>query len=833
MKVLTSWLRSYLPGLSATDAQLAEALTLRGIAAEGVFDLTSQHGEGAGSLFEMDITTNRVDAMNHYGIAREVAVIYGLQLDPIAPELPAEEPGAAFPVRVEPDAEALCGRFTARVLRDVRIAPSRGVVAERFRLLEQKQISNAVDATNYVTQAIGQPTHAFDLDRIEGGIVVRKARAGERLRMLDGVERTLHPDDLVIADERKALSLAGVMGGADSMITAETKNVLVEAAWFDPMSIRRSAKRHGLHTDASHRFERGADFEAAPAASALVSRILLEAGGFISGPFVDIRQPAAMARTVGRSPVRLRMREVHRILGPTEEPKGISASEATTILLGLGCAIAAGDAGEPGPEHALHGAFTTHDLQHGTALQIAPAAPHLPPVTQEVSVEPLHTPETPEGQNPGQGVGLPGSPSRDLKGDLKQDLERPDLPIDSQEAALGQEAALPDPARAHSQAQQAPAPAGVSDSEQSFQVTLPSWRLDLAGEVDLLEEIARVYGYNRFRNTLPVFTGSVRELPTAAPLRAIRRVLLASGFSEAVSSTFVSAADAQLFAAQPGTAVPMGNPLSEEAGMLRPALLPGMLTMLGQNLHRGVEQAALFELGHVFTGSGAATPTDRATSERASIDRVDERISLCFGAVGRLHGKAVDFFAAKGVAEAVAALFTSRLLYWDRFPTELGLMPAWLHPGRSARLVMDGSTIGFFGELHPEQAARRKVRAAVIVSELRVDRLLPLGLRHPVPQELSRFQPVRRDFSFLLRDEVPYGAVAEAIAELGIAELQRVEPAEVLRDATGARVPAGEYSLLLRTVFQARERTLQDGELQEWAQGIQTAVEGLGGRLRG
>ena len=179
-----------------------------------------------------------------------------------------------FPVKIE--AEDACGRFTARVLRGVKIGESKdwfagAEVATYFGLLEQKQISNAVDATNFAWLAMGQPTHAFDLDKIEGGIVVRRARKGEKLKTLDGVERMLDPEDLVVADHAKALGLAGVMGGWDTMITPATTNVLVEAAWFEPMAVRRTARRHGLHTDASHRFERGADFNAAPVASALVS----------------------------------------------------------------------------------------------------------------------------------------------------------------------------------------------------------------------------------------------------------------------------------------------------------------------------------------------------------------------------------------------------------------------------------------------------------------------------------------------------------------------------------------------------------------------------------
>ena len=218
MKILTKWLRAYLPELAISDSQLAEDLTLRGIAVEGVYDL----GPGNGSLFEMDITTNRVDAMNHYGVAREAATIYGVRLAPLTFELPEALPAAkAFDVRIED--EAGCGRFTARVLRGVSIGESKdwfagGEVAAYFGLLEQKKISNAVDATNFAWLAMGQPTHAFDLDKIQGGIVVRRARKGEKLKTLDGVERTLDPEDLIVADHGKPLGLAGVMGGWETMI---------------------------------------------------------------------------------------------------------------------------------------------------------------------------------------------------------------------------------------------------------------------------------------------------------------------------------------------------------------------------------------------------------------------------------------------------------------------------------------------------------------------------------------------------------------------------------------------------------------------------------------
>src|SRR5580704_7880459 len=347
MNILTSWLRHYLPNLPVTDRQLADDLTLRGIAVEGVHSL----GPNNGHLFEMDITTNRVDAMNHYGIAREAATIYNLPLSPLIneassrPEPKAEwrdprissEAPQAFPVTIE--AKNLCGRFTAQVLRNVTIAPSTGDIKTYFEALGQKQISNAVDASNFTLMGMGHPTHAFDLDKLEGGIIVRLAHKGEKLKLLDGTDRVLEADDLVVADHKKALALAGVMGGWDTMITAETKNILVEAAWFDQATVRRSARRHGLHTDASHRFERGADFNGCPIANALVSQLILEAGGQVDGELIDVVIPAAQARTARRPAISLSHREVRRILGATEDGLGVVQETTETVLQALGCAL--------------------------------------------------------------------------------------------------------------------------------------------------------------------------------------------------------------------------------------------------------------------------------------------------------------------------------------------------------------------------------------------------------------------------------------------------------------------------------------------------------------
>ena len=334
MNILSAWLRAYLPPFDTNDRTLADDLTLRGIAVEGVFEVASPVG---GSLFETDITTNRVDAMNHYGVAREAAAIYGLSLAPLDTTLPSPKIGNGHPVRIE--APEACGRFTARILRNVTIGPSAGIVAERFAALGQKLILNAVDASNYVLLGMGHPTHAFDLDKIEGAILVRRARAGEKLKTLDGVDRILDVDDVVVADEKKALGLAGVMGGWDTMITPGTRNILVEAAWFDPGVVRRMSRRHAIHSDASHRFERGADFNASPVASALVSQLILENGGHIEGDLVDVVVPAVEQRVANRHPIAFSVTRCAKLLGRAEEGPGITDEIAASTLRALGCTL--------------------------------------------------------------------------------------------------------------------------------------------------------------------------------------------------------------------------------------------------------------------------------------------------------------------------------------------------------------------------------------------------------------------------------------------------------------------------------------------------------------
>jgi phenylalanyl-tRNA synthetase beta chain len=676
----------------------------------------------------MDITTNRVDAMNHYGIAREAATIYNLPLAPlldkenvvipalseskgknpgISPEVAATLMEAAFPVTIE--APALCGRFTAQVLRNVTIAPSTGQIAEYFNLLGQKQISNAVDASNFVLLGMGHPTHAFDLDKLEGGIVVRLARKGEKLKLLDGTERILEPDDLVIADEKKALSLAGVMGGWDTMITAETKNILVEAAWFDPASIRRSSRRHGLHTDASHRFERGADFNAAPIANALVSQLILQHGGHAEGELIDVNIPQIAARTASRPPIQLSVQQVQRHLGATLEDTPTNSALTPDLihqyLTALGCTLT------------------------------------------ETS-----TPDT------------------------------------------------------------------------TFSVQLPSWRLDLEREIDLIEEVARVYGYNRFANTLPTPLPVIAQ-PIAAKEAAVRTRLLALGYSESISSTFASHDDAGLFLEKGQGTVPMENPLSEEASLLRPSLIPGMLNMLAHNLNRDVKDVRLFEQGQIFTGTILA--------DSSIIDAVHESPQLSLGLTGnptatdRYTAQAPLFFELKGAVESILSLFT--LPGGPSAATFTAEAPAWLQRGRAATALVNNEPIAHFGELAHTQRDGRKLRQPTYLAQLNLARLYELPLKKVTAHDLSRFQAVERDFSFVFPDATQWHTIAAAIHALAISELQSLKPIEVWRDTK--KFP-GVYSLLLRTVFQSHDRTLRDDELTQWSSQIIEALTKLGGTLR-
>ncbi len=684
MKLSPHWLRDFVD-LTVDDRQLAEDLTAVGMAVEGI------SGEAKSTVFEMEIGTNRPDAMNHYGVAREASAIYDVPLKVIQPKLP-DQPGgdarppshANFPIAIED--EQGCPRFSARVLRNVRIRPSPADIAQRIALLDQRPINNAVDATNYTLWEMGKPTHVFDLDLLEGGkIIVRRAREGESLKTLDGVERKLTPEDLVVADARKPVGLAGTMGGFDTMITEKTRNVLIESAWWDPVMVRKMSRRHGLHTDASHRFERGADFESTVLSCDRVAELILQSGGgeLIGGP-VDV-----IARQIDQAPVVLRISEVHRMLG-----EGLDTTEILRILKRLGFEL------------------------------------------------------------------------------------------------------MPEPGE-----------------EPEFTVRIPSWRLDVEREIDLIEEIARLHGYDKFANTLPAFAGSVIELPEAKRDEKLRASLLALGYNEAVSLTFISHEDAEHFSNVP--VIEVANPLSEEASVMRTSMVPGMLNMLVYNLNRGSDNVRLFEAASVFEAAGPnATEAKR----------------ICLGATGSAVSPSVhqaarplSFFDLKGDVEILLHAFQHKTLQFKPDAAD------YYHPGGSAQAVMDGATVAQFGQLHPETAAKRKLRQDVFIAELYLDLLYKHDLREIRYEPLPRYPAVQRDFSFIFADSVVFEKIQQAVTSLHVSDLRSFIPIEIFR---GGSIPSGKYSILLRATFQSSQRTLNVFDVETRSVFIITALEDLGGTLR-
>src|SRR5207244_18655 len=422
------------------------------------------------------------------------------------------------------------------IIRGAKVTASLQRIARRLALVDQRPINNAADASNYTLWEMGHPTHAFDLDLLQGGkIIVRRARAGETLKTLDGVDRKLSPEDLIIADAKKPVALAGVMGGFDTMITNNTNNIMIESAWFDPVDVRKTAKRHAMHTDASHRFERGADYGATPIACALVAQRIIESGGGeLDGELID-----AVARELDQAPVVLRVSQVQRILGAKLE-----THEIVAILKRLGFEF------------------------------------------------------------------------------------------------------IPEPG-----------------SQAEFSVRIPSWRLDVEREIDLIEEIARLHGYNKFSNTLPGFSGAVIETAGAKKPSRVRSSLLALGYNEAVSLSFISHEDAETFSSSP--VVELANPISEEASLMRSSLVPGMLEMLAYNLNRGTENVRLFEIGDVYQASGDGATENRRICMGATVSELSSRISQ--GAIlDKPKDSTIDVFRSfKGDVETLLHAFERRSLTFD------------------------------------------------------------------------------------------------------------------------------------------------------------------------
>ncbi|MGB0012304.1 MAG: phenylalanine--tRNA ligase subunit beta [Candidatus Sulfotelmatobacter sp.] len=688
MKLSPQWIRDFVD-LTVDDHRLAEDLTSVGIAVEGI------SSSGDDTVFEMEIGTNRPDAMNHYGVAREAAAVYDLPLKTLSPKLPASRGEANFPIQVEEP--QLCPRFSARVIHDTRIRSSPEKIAHRLQLLDQRPISNAVDATNYVLWEMGKPTHVFDMDLIEGGrLIIRKAKNGEKFKTLDGIERTLTSEDLVVADAKKPVGLAGVMGGFDTMITEKTRNILIESAWWDPLTVRKTSRRHGIHTDASHRFERGADFESTILSCDLVAALILQSGGGeLVGNAIDV-----ISRKIDQAPVVLRLSEVQRILGGN-----LDSGEIFRILKKLGFGV------------------------------------------------------IPEGQ-----------------------------------------------------------------ADAQFRVHIPSWRLDVECEIDVIEEIARLHGYDKFENTLPAYSGAVRDLPHATLDATLRSRALAMGYDEAVSLTFISHADAERFSST--SVLELENPLSEEASVMRTSMAPGMLDMLMWNLNRDLESVRLFEMGRVYEMSGG----DRVEPARLCLGATATAVKSSLPAAGVVdvskgeHAEASEAFRSfKGDVENLLAGFEYSELSFDRKTAE------YFHPGRSARALMDGKEVAQFGQVAEAVKTARKLRQDVFLAQMDLEQLHAIGSRTVRFSPLAKYPAVERDFSFVFSDDVEFAAMRRTVISLRLRALREFNPVEIFR---GGSIGAGKYSMLLRARFQSDEGTLRDEQIAEWSAQIVAALQGLGGVQR-
>lgn len=693
MKVLYNWLKEF-TGLTAAPPELRSRLSMAGVSIDAI-DETA-----AGPVLDAEITINRPDLLGQLGIAREISALYRLNLKSPQPKFTESAEPASQAARVEIESPDLCARYTTRIIRNVKVQPSPDWLRRRLEALGQSSINNVVDATNYVMLELGQPLHAFDFDRLaEHRIAVRRARQGESMRTLDGIERKFSKDMCLICDARGPVAIGGIMGGAESEISFSTRNLLIESAWFEPISIRRASKALGLRTEASTRFERGADIEMAEFASRRAADLIQQlAGGEVLSGVIDVYpQPRAPQK------IELSRKELLRVMGAD-----VPDREVEEILSALGFA-------------------------------------------------PLRT--------------------------------------DANRGSAGSLAA-------------------------AWTCTIPSWRGDVTREIDLIEEVARLYGYDKFPARLPPARQPAEMLPHAREEKRLRERLVALGYNEIVAIPLVAPERDAIFRAENVTPPEIANPLSEDASLMRTSGAVSMATAIEWNLNHGQKNLRLFEIGKMYQAREGKP--------------VETRI-LTLGTTGSareqsIHESAREFSFAdlKGDLDEIAALAGGA--NWQHGG------PQWLAQTRAARisLALDGQKpLGVAGQLARDAAQKFKLRQDVYLAELLLEPLLgsvakaSAALRY---EQLPRFPSVERDFSLILDDRVTFAAIEQAIRALSISELRHVEPLDLFR---GGQIPAGKYSLLVRVTFQSDAATFTDSQLAEFSARIATTLaEKLGASLR-
>lgn len=626
---------------------------------------------------EVDLTPNRGDCLSLAGLAREVGALYNA---PVTRPVVAAVPAVHDEVRsIEVLAPSACPRYLGRVIRNVDLSkPTPLWMVERLRRADVRSIDAAVDITNYVMLELGQPLHAFDLAEINGGIRVRMAEEGEKLVLLDGQEVTLRSDTLVIADHSRALAIAGVMGGEHSGVSATTRDVFLESAFFDQIAVAGKARSYGLHTDASHRYERGVDWQLAREAMERATGLLLEITGGEAGP---ITETVSEQHLPSIAPVTLRAQRVEQMLGLV-----IEDAEIVRLLTGLGLGISADGAGQ-------------------------------------------------------------------------------------------------------------------------WRVAVPSHRFDISLEVDLIEELARLYGYNR----LPVRYPQARLAPqpkaeARAHLPELRRLLVARGYQEAVTYSFIDPKQFELF--NPGVEpLLLANPISNDMAAMRSSLWPGLVKALSHNLNRQQDRVRMFESGLRFVGQLDGLKQEPMLAGVVCGSRLPE---------GWAQGRdPVDFFDVKADVEAVLG-FAGAL---DAFAFVPGSHPA-LHPGQTARIEREGRLVGFVGAIHPELSKTLGLDRPVFVFELVLAEVA--AGKMPKFSELSRFPEVRRDLALVADRDVAASAVLEVIRENAGEWLTDLRLFDVYQ---GKGIDPHRKSLAVGLTWQHPSRTLNDDEVNTTTQNILTSLE--------
>lgn len=631
------------------------------------------------AVIEVDLTANRADCLGMVGLAREVGVLNRQAVT--EPQWQAVTPSTDAKVAINVKETAACPRYLGRVVKNVNVKAATPLwMQEKLRRSGIRSIDPIVDITNFVLVEFGQPMHAFDLAKLTGDIQVRLGNGEEKITLLDGSEVTIPNDTLVIADDARPLALAGVFGGEYSGVSDTTQDILLECAFFAPLAIMGKSRRLGLHTDSSHRFERGVDPEMQHKVMDRATRLVLDICGGEAGPVVEAKSDADLPKP---AQILLRRSKLDKILG-----HHVPDSDVVEILERLGFSVVAG--------------------------------------------------------------------------------------------------------------------------EGSWQVTTATYRFDMAIEEDLIEEVARIYGYNNIPNVAPVASLRMSDhKETDLSLKRVRSLLVARGFQEAVTYSFVDPKLQNLV--HPGEqAMVLPNPISSEMSAMRLSMFTGLLTAVGYNQSRQQGRVRLFESGLRFVPDIHA---ESGVRQQAMLGCVitglqnDEHWSM--------ESKTVDFFDLKGDLEAIIGLTVSASEFSFRVATHSAL-----HPGQCAEILRNDRVIGHIGAIHPSLEKPFGLNGKTIVFELELDALLHTSL--PLAQAVSKFPANRRDIAVVVDESVSAGDVMKLIRKVGENQLVGINLFDVY---LGKGVEPGKKSLAIALTLQDTTRTLEEKEIAETVDSVVSALK--------